>query len=240
MRRRLAVLADQAGYGPDEPIVAGLQYGGRPPVLLARGSTPDGEPLGATTLAYTASLAKQMTAACAAQAARQGELDLESPLSHLLPRLPAWADAVRLRHLVHHTAGLPADARIDALLGRDTDRTTEGVIQALARFPAPDREPGAEYAYSNAGYVCLAAVLERALGRPLPDLARSRLFTPLAMGRTRYWAGPGPAPPGAAPLVPPRPAPLSLGDGGVWSTAADLLRWGRALNADELGISALV
>ncbi|MFI6811184.1 serine hydrolase [Nonomuraea sp. NPDC050328] len=43
-----------------------------------------------------------------------------------------------------------------------------------------------------------------------------------------------------SPLVRPRPAPLSLGDGGVWSTALDLLRWGHALNRDELGVSALL
>ncbi|MER6579126.1 serine hydrolase domain-containing protein [Nonomuraea sp. NPDC001023] len=210
------------------------------PVLLAQGLTLNGGPLGATTLAYMASLSKQMTAACAAQLAQQGELDMESALSRWLPQLPAWADAVRLRHLVHHTAGMPADAKIEALMGRDADRTTEGVIQALARFPVLDREPGAAHAYSNAGYVCLAAAVERALGQPLPDFARSQLFAPLAMVNTRYWTGPDPAPPGAAPLVSSHPAPLSVGDGGVWSTATDLLRWGQALNAGELGISALI
>jgi hypothetical protein len=44
------------------------------------------------------------------------------------------------------------------------------------------------------------------------------------MSGTRYWPGPAPAPPGAAPLAAADPAPLSLGDGGVWSTARDLLR----------------
>jgi CubicO group peptidase (beta-lactamase class C family) len=60
------------------------------------------------------------------------------------------------------------------------------------------------------------------------------------MNTTRYWPGPEPVPPGAAPLAAPHPAPLSLGDGGVWSTASDLVRWGQALNADELGISPLM
>ncbi|WP_157383024.1 serine hydrolase domain-containing protein [Nonomuraea coxensis] len=240
LQQRMAALVHEVGYRRDEPIVVGMQHGGRPPILLAQGLTLGGEPLGATTLAYAASLSKQMTAACAAQLAQQGELDMESALSRWLPQLPAWADAVRLRHLVHHTAGMPADAKIEALMGRDADRTTQGIIQALAQFPALDRQPGAEHAYSNAGYVCLAAVVERALGKPLPDFARSRLFTPLAMVNTRYWTGPDPAPAGAAPLVSPHPAPLSLGDGGVWSTATDLLRWGQALNADELGISALI
>jgi CubicO group peptidase (beta-lactamase class C family) len=236
----MVALVDRAGYRRDEPIVVGIQHGGGPPILLAQGLTLSGEPLGATTLTYAASLSKQMTAACAARLVQQGELDMESALSRWLPQLPAWADAVRLRHLVHHTAGIPADSKIDAFLARDADRTTQGIIQALAQFPALDRRPGAEHAYSNAGYVCLAAVVERAAGQPLPDFARRQLFTPLAMANTRYWPGPDPTPSGAAPLVRPHPAPLSLGDGGVWSTAIDLLRWGQALNADELGISALI
>jgi hypothetical protein len=32
----------------------------------------------------------------------------------------------------------------------------------------------------------------------------------------------------------------SLGDGGVWSTAPELLRWNQALDRDELGVSALL
>jgi CubicO group peptidase (beta-lactamase class C family) len=41
-------------------------------------------------------------------------------------------------------------------------------------------------------------------------------------------------------LANPHPAPLSLGDGGVWATARDLLRWNQALNDDEPGISTLL
>ncbi|MEV0143745.1 MULTISPECIES: serine hydrolase domain-containing protein [unclassified Nonomuraea] len=83
-------------------------------------------------------------------------------------------------------------------------------------------------------------MVERAVSRPLPEFALRRLFAPLAMADTCYWPGPDPTPPGAAPLARPHPAPLSLGDGGVWSTVSDLLGWSQALNADELGISALM
>lgn len=82
--------------------------------------------------------------------------------------------------------------------------------------------------------------MERAAGQPLPQFAQRQLFAPLAMVDTCYWRGPDPTPPGAAPLAFPHPAPLSLGDGGVWTTASDLLRWSQALNADELGISTLM
>ncbi|WP_170222822.1 serine hydrolase domain-containing protein [Nonomuraea turkmeniaca] len=234
LRRRIA----EAGYRPDEPLVLGLRHRGGPPVFHAQGLTATGETLTATTLVYAASLSKQITAACAALLVRQGVLDLESVLSEWLPRLPAWADTVRLSHLLHHTAALPPDAEVDALI--DGDRTSHGVIRALARLPAVQGTPGSEYVYSNAGYVCLASVLERAADQDLPAFARRRLFAPLAMNDTCYWPGPAPAPPGAAPLSPAHPAPLSLGDGGVWTTARDLVRWSQALNADELGISPLL
>ncbi|MBN6055333.1 beta-lactamase family protein, partial [Nonomuraea sp. RK-328] len=200
LQQRMTALISGAGYRSDEPIVVGIQQHDAPPVLLAQGLTSTSEPVTATTLMYAASLSKQMTAACAALLARRGALDMESPLSHWLPGLPAWADTIRLRH----------------------------------------GQPGTEHVYSNAGYVCLAAVVERAADMPLPDFARRHLFVPLAMTETRYWSGPDPAPPGAAPLVRPHPAPLSLGDGGVWTTLGDLLRWGQALNVDELGVSGLM
>ncbi|MFI7615471.1 serine hydrolase domain-containing protein [Nonomuraea terrae] len=232
MQQRMTALVAEAGYRTDEPIVVGTQKHGSV-IQLAQGLT-------VTTPAYVASLSKQMTAACAALLAQDGALDMESPLSRWLPELPAWAESIRLRHLVHHTAALPGDAQIDAIIGSGTDRTGAGVIEALTRFPSLDHQPGAQHVYSNAGYVCLAAVVERVADQPLPDLAQHRLFAPLAMTGTRYWRGPEPRPPGAVPLVPPHPAPLSLGDGGVWSTLGDLLRWGQALNADELGISTLM
>ncbi|MEQ4724495.1 serine hydrolase domain-containing protein [Nonomuraea sp. B19D2] len=111
---------------------------------------------------------------------------------------------------------------------------------ALARLDHLVSTPGTEYRYCNAGYVCLAVIIERAASRPLPDFAREHVFAPLGMASSRYWPGPARHPPGAVPLDPHYPAPLSLGDGGVWSTATDLIRWNQALERDELGVSALL
>jgi CubicO group peptidase (beta-lactamase class C family) len=213
--------------------VVGVQRAGESPVFTTRGLT-------ATTIVYAASLSKQITAACAALLVRDGDLDMNAPLSDWLPELPGWARTVRLRHLVHHTAALPDDTE---LANRETaaqshlDFTTQSRIAALAEFPALDGVPGTRYAYSNAGYVCLALLVRRACGEPLPAFAQRRIFVPLAMTDTCFWSGPGPAPAQAAPLTHVHPAPLSLGDGGMWSTATDLLRWSQAFNADELGIS---
>lgn len=228
-RERMSALVAAAGYGDDEPIAVGMRRHGAPPVEVAQGLTSCGARFTTTTTVYAASLAKQMTAACAALLVRRGVLDTDSPLSRWMPELPSWSATVRLRHLVHHTAALP-----DSWTG---DRTTSGVVEELARMPSLDDRPGTRYVYSNAGYVCLAVIVERAARKSLPDFAHDHLFRPLEMAGTHYWPGPAPAPPGAAPLS---PAPLSLGDGGVWTSLRDLLRWSEALNADELGVSALM
>ncbi|SDL54757.1 CubicO group peptidase, beta-lactamase class C family [Nonomuraea maritima] len=228
-RERMAALVAAAGYDGDEPIAVGMRRHGAPPVEVAQGLTSGGARFTTTTTVYAASLAKQMTAACAALLVRRGVLDTDSPLSRWMPELPSWSATVRLHHLLHHTAALP-DSWTD-------DRTTRTVVQALARTPSLEDRPGTRYVYSNAGYVCLAVIVERAARKPLPDFAHDHLFRPLGMAGTHYWPGPAPAPPGATPLS---PAPLSLGDGGVWTSLRDLLRWSEALNADELGVSALM
>ena len=239
LTRRLAALIARARYGSQEPVIAGMHGRGGPPVFAAQGLTGTGEPVGPGTLVYAASLSKQITAGCAALLVHEGALDMEDTLARWLPGLPDWAGTVRLRHLLHHTAGMP-DARVDAIIGGTADRTSAAALSALAQVRALAALPGTAHAYSGAGYICLAAAVERAAGQPLPEFAAQRVFIPLGMSSTCYWPGPAPAPPGAAPLAAVHPAPLSLGDGGVWSTARDLLRWGQALNADELGISQLM
>jgi CubicO group peptidase (beta-lactamase class C family) len=238
---RIAALITAAGYERDEPVLVAVLRRDEAPWFVAQGLTRAGEPLSGTTLVYTASLSKQLVAGCAALLVQGGGLDMDSALSRWLPELPGWADTVRLRHLVYHTSALPDD-QFDAAMAEagGIDHTSQRVLDALSRVPVLERQPGTAYAYSGPGYVCLAVVVARAAGQPLPDFARRHLFNPLAMTGTCFWPGPAPAPPGAAPLAPPRPAPLSLGDGGAWSTAADLLRWSHALNTDQLGISGLV
>jgi hypothetical protein len=54
------------------------------------------------------------------------------------------------------------------------------------------------------------------------------------------WAGPQLTPPGITARIPADPAPHAIGPGGMWTTAADLLRWNRGLAHDALGVSDLV
>ncbi len=202
--------------------------------IHTQGLTRVGVPVSAGTVTYLASLSKQMLCALVAGLVRDDGLDLNEPIAGHLPELPAWAARVRIRHLIHHLGALPHVA--DTI---DSDRTGDAVIDSIAHVGVLDGVPGTAYAYSNAGYVCLGRILERIVG-PLPAYARDVVFRPLGMRDTFFWDGPDPWPPGGAPLAQAHPAPLSLGDGGAWGTAADLLRWGAALNSDALGLTDLL
>jgi CubicO group peptidase (beta-lactamase class C family) len=230
-------LVRSAGYADETPLVVAVGASGEP-LVFAQGAAEDGTPFGPGSLVYAASLAKQFTGACAALLEREGLLDTGASIREWLPELPDWSERVRVRHLLYHTAGLPSVWPQMEATGT-TDWTSRGVLAALATTPRPDREPGSAYAYSNEGYVCLALVVERSSGSALDAFAQARIFEPLGMRDTLFWTGPSPAPPGAAAAPDPEePAPLSVGDGGLWTSVRDLLRWNDAIFEDALGITA--
>jgi CubicO group peptidase (beta-lactamase class C family) len=204
----------------------------------------DGRPMTTATIVYGASLSKQVVGASLALLARDGDVDPEDLLSAWLPELPAWSGQVRLRHLLHHTSGLPdEDEMTDRLWATGSDaRTSAIVIAALETFLDLETTPGLVERYCNAGYVCLGRIVERAAGLPLPEFARSRIFAPLGMVDTLFWEGPQPSPPTAAPVLPDDKGywPHTVGDGGMWTTVPDLLRWNAALLTDRLGVTTLI
>lgn len=219
---------DAAGYRADGP---GVAVAARRPdgsaVTAARGLARPGVPFTTDTVSYTGSLAKQFVGACAATLALDGRLDPHAAVRDWLPGLPG---GVRVRHLVHHTGGLPDDRELVARIGDPPRWDTPSVLRALASCPLRF-EPGSRYRYCNAGYIVLASILARITAAPLPELARRLLFAPLGMSRSAFRsdAPPRDGAPGRPAEEGSWPQPLSLGDGGAWSTVDDLHRWNAAL-----------
>lgn len=231
---RLAQAIRSAGYSDATPAAVGTSVASGD-LLFAAQASFDSE-----SVAYAASVAKQFTAACAALLERDGELDCDATIAPWLPELPSWSERVRVRHLIHHTAGLP-DVWLRMNETQGTRRwTSQAFLAALAATPELDHAPGTVYAYSNVGYICLATIIERISASTLDSFARARIFKPLGMTRSTFWTGPSPTPPTAvAPAAEPtQPAPLSAGDGGLWTSVSDLLRWNEAVMSDALGITA--
>jgi CubicO group peptidase (beta-lactamase class C family) len=230
-----------------------VALGGRPLLLkgYGRADVEAGLPVTPATVFDLASVSKHLTAAAVLILARRGRLALEDEVGlHLgeLARLDrAGGRPVRLRDLLHHTSGLPE--YLDALGPPEewprftNDRLVAWVARQRLLFPPGTRGlflRGEERTYCNTNYVLLAAVVERVGGRPFADFLRDELFAPLGMtdsvcdpfnvtapGRAARYDGRGER------VREPRSIPTS-GDGNVYSTAADFLRWEAELTSPTL------
>ena len=160
---------------------------------------------------YAASVTKQMVAALVAQQVLGGQLDPDDRVVDLLPALPAWAEPIQVRHLIHHTSGLPATARVLAAVGLDDQQHLDNslVLQALSNLSHPDAPPGRAFVYSNIGYVVLAQALSALTGTAVPILAEKSLFQPLGMTDSRLAADKQVTLPDATTQ------PRTVGDGGL-------------------------
>lgn len=261
MTTAAAIVIDPSGTDALAQIVADVGYPADLPLaLLARladgrhwaytaGTAPNGAAITTRHRFYAASVSKQITAGGIALLVQDGVLTTDDTVGRWLPELPSWTHDIRLHHLLHHTSGLPAgesvEARVHAL--GDPNWTTPSVMAVLQAWDAADgiTAPGSTYAYSNVAYICLAQIIERASGLPLHDFAEARIFTPLGMHDSAYWSGPEAFPAGerVVPMVLTEyGAPLTLGDGGIWTTVEDLTRWNESLlpQVDTLGITTLL
>lgn len=205
----------------------------------------------------TASFTKGLTALATMALVEEGVLQLTTTArSYLGNDLPEIAADVTVEHLLAHRSGI-GDYFAES---EDTDMlqyalsipvqelsTPEGYLPALAGrptvFPAGER-----FAYNNAGYVVLALMIERASGMAYHDVVRRRVLAPAGMVDTAFLRSdelPGRAARGYLTRDGLRTNVLHLpvvgvGDGGVYSTVADVHRlWaalmsGRIISADSV------
>lgn len=180
---------------------------------------------------YAASVTKQFVGVLVAQQVLSGRLGPDDAVVDFLPSLPGWAKGIRVRHLLHHASGLPTTARVVAALSLHDEQqlTNRLVLQGLSSVAGPEAPAGHVFAYSNVGYVLLAETLVSVTGLSLAVLARQALFDPLGMTDSRFSSEKNPL------LLADVRVPRTVGDGGLWTCAADLLVWLNALNGGRLG-----
>jgi CubicO group peptidase (beta-lactamase class C family) len=103
-------------------------------------------------------------------------------------------------------------------------------------------EPGGQFAYNNGGYVVLALIAERTTGIAFHELVRDRVCRPAGMHDTAFLRSdelPSRAALGYLTAEEPRTNVFHLpvrgsGDGGIYSTVADISAFWRALFAGEI------
>lgn len=196
-----------------------------------------------TTAYRLASLTKQFTAMAVMLLVRDGRLRYDQPVRELLPELPPAAASVTIRHLLNHTSGLLdyEDLIPDTQTAQVSDRD---VLRLLASHDSVYFPAGTRYRYSNSGYCLLALVVERVSGMEFAAFLRQRIFAPLGMARTlAHVDGKDTVPERAYGYTPdsgrflPSDQSLTsatLGDGGIYTSVEDLVRWDQSLYTGRL------
>lgn len=167
-----------------------------------------GRPVSADTLFWAGSAAKGVASSVAHVLVEQGVLDYDVRVASVWPEFGAYGkDAITLRHILNHTAGipgLPPDLTVADL--EDWDRMCD--ILAAAE---PWWQPGSAFGYHahTFGFL-LGETLRRVTGLPIAALLRERVAGPLGIADDVFFGVPARDLPRVAPQVPsgrPQPAP---------------------------------
>lgn len=242
-----------------DQIFAGLKSGGGPgaAVLVIRnGSIIFERGYGVTDLRSRrkidehtnfrlASCTKQFTAMAVMLLARDGKLRYQDRLTDIFPDFPEYGKSITIRNLLTHTSGLLdyEDLMPKPAAGTPPENIPQikdaDVLQLLKEQKTTKFPPGTRWDYSNSGYAVLAMVVEKVSGQPFGDFLHDRILAPLDMKQTvAYEKGKNTVAHRAYGHTHDGPAwremdqsPTSavLGDGGIYSSLADLAKWDRAL-----------
>lgn len=192
-----------------------------------------GMPYNLETQTDIGSITKSFTGLAASQLIAEGRLQADLPLSEWFDDVPADKANITLHQLLTHSAGFPP------AIGDDLEHIGRDAFLERA-FASPLLfEPGSRYEYSNVGYSIVAAIIEVATGEGFEDVLIDNVLAPVGLADTGYlraysalrsvrneegntvdaasWGG-------------GEPYWNLIGNGGMVSTASDMLRLGQFID----------
>jgi CubicO group peptidase (beta-lactamase class C family) len=207
------------------------------------------QPIDEHTNFRLASLTKQFTAMAIMLLVKDGKLRYEDHLTDIFPDFPAYGREITVRNLLNHTSGLldyedlmaPADPGKPV---QEQQIKDAAVLQLLKRQTRTKFPAGAKWDYSNSGYVVLAMIVEKISGNSFGRFLHDRIFEPLHMSNTvAYERGRNEVAQrayghdkvdGSWQENDQSTTSATLGDGGVYTSLADLVKWDAALQNHTL------
>ena len=192
-----------------------------------------------------ASVSKQFVAMAIMILQEEGKIGYDDDVHKYLPEFPY--EKISIRHLLTHTSGLPEyfdlasrhTGTLDTLSNSD-------ILELLVRFtPELDFKPGERWQYSNTGYVLLPLLVEKVSGQPFEVFFQQRIALPLGLKDTYvYHLGLAVSPTNRVygfRRFEGNPIANDLGrfdgldgDGNIYASAEDLLRWEQSLYQGKL------
>lgn len=144
-----------------------------------------------TSKFYLASISKVFTATAIVKLAAEGKIDLNAPVISYYPEFKLKkhkysSDSIRVKHLLSHTSGL------DKFISKETNDNIEINLiseKRLALYLSKTKllfKPGAQYHYSNIGFMVAEVIIEKVTGQKFADYMRTEILQPLKMSNSTF------------------------------------------------------
>ncbi|TAM94796.1 MAG: class A beta-lactamase-related serine hydrolase [Chitinophagaceae bacterium] len=199
-------------------------------------------PVSPSTDFRMASVSKQFTAMGMMLLAARNQLSLNDEISKYFTNLPPALQSITIRQLLTHTSGI---WDYEALIP-DTQKTQLSDEDALKLVETKDGtyfSPGTKFKYSNTGYCLLALIVQNVSGVPFATFVKENIFDPLGMKNSMeyvkgeniharaygyHWND------GQYHFADQSITSATKGDGGVYTSLRDYLKWNNALSENRL------
>lgn len=197
------------------------------------------------TVLDVGSISKQFTAMAMLLLVQDGKLSLEDPIRKIFPEMPPYADRITWRRALSQTSGLRDLWTLWGLTGRTFAGDTVDALNIITHSAEPNYEPGAQYLYTNSGWILAAQAVYRLTGKTLAQFAEERIFRPLGMRDTRFLVERNAIIPNLAESYSQRDKGYRvqrnpydgaiMGAGGIHTTVEDFGRWLANYDAATVG-----
>lgn len=144
-------------------------------------------PITSETVFDIGSIAKQFTAAAILLLEHQGKLSIKDPAYKYIDNLPRYKKGnPTIEHLLNQTSGIKeVDPYLEVcdIHWRDYIRQSM-LVNIITNIEELNFTPGEYFYYTNANYILLASIVEKASGISFEDYLQANIFEPLNMRHT--------------------------------------------------------
>lgn len=185
------------------------------------------------TVYNVGSVTKIFTGSLLLKAMEQGIFCMNTPVQSIVPEFKVGH--ITIRHLMTHTCGFVGTNEQYGIEWPATFDGMQAYMDSIYRLDTPEHNPEEVVAYFTPGYSILMDLVERATGRSIEELGQKYIFEPLGMDHTtfdvrkinkdncimpfnlfkndfmEFWETP------------------PVGDSGLFTTAEDLLKYGKEI-----------
>lgn len=204
-----------------------------------------GKPLSISSPFNLASVTKQFICAAILILYDRGLVQLDDPAKKHLPALPY--PEVTIRQLMTHTSGLPEYFDLfNNNRGNADTLTNELLLELLAQYRPPTQfAAGSSWSYCNTNYVLLASIIEKLSGQRMEEFFKKEIIRPLDLKNTYIFRLPDTVnDPNQVKGFREENGQRRLndltfwdgvvGDGNLFSSAEDLLKWEQQLYKSKI------